>query len=83
MEFANSYLINLGNVKGPFERNQIYLFLEKVMLYKTEKKNLTISLNSNYDIPRPEIQYFSNVQTNPIIFEEKQENGRFILTRKQ
>lgn len=81
MEFSNDKLINLGNVNGPFERIRLYLFLEKKMFFKTEKKNMRIWLNKDYDIPRPNIEYTNFITNNSIRYEEIKDNKQFVLKR--
>ncbi len=81
MEFANEQLINLGNVKGPFERIRLYLFLEKVMFFKTEKKNLKIYLDKFYEVPRAHIEYFNPYDKSIILFEEQQVQDQFVLKK--
>lgn len=77
MNFANSHLINLGCVKGPFERIQLYIYLEKIMFFKTEKKNLRIHLDSNN---APLIEYQS--KDTHITFSEITTNDNYKLERK-
>lgn len=81
MEFANEHLINLGNVPGPFERIKLYLFLEKVMFFKTEKKNLTIYLDKMHEIPRAHIEYHNNYNGSIILFEEQNVQDQFVLKK--
>lgn len=81
MEFSNDELINLGNVNGPFERIRLYLFLEKKMFFKAEKKNLKIWLNKDYDIPRPSIEYTNFSNNKKVGFEEIKDNKQFVLKR--
>ncbi len=81
MEFANERLINLGSVKGPFERIRLYLFLERIMFFKTEKKNLTILLDKMYSIPRPHIEYINPYNGEQMIFEEQIEQDKYVLRK--
>lgn len=81
MEFASSELINIGNVNGPFERLQLYLFLERMLFFKTEKKALKIFLNTNIQNPSPCIEY-TNIHTGTTsIFQEQKENNQFVLKK--
>ncbi len=81
MEFSNDKLINLGKVSGPFERIRLYLFLEKKIFFKTEKKNLKIWLNREYDVPRPSIEYTNHLTNNSVRYEEVKDNKQFVLKR--
>ncbi len=83
IEFANKHLINLGKVNGPFERIKLYMYLERVMFFRFEKKNITIKLTNLSENPQCIISY--NTQENTMskieFIEKRQENGQFVLKR--
>lgn len=81
MDFANTHFINLGQVNGPFERIQMYLFLERIMFFKSEKRNIKIYLDTTFSIPRPHIEYINPNTGDIAIFEEQKEENQFILTK--
>lgn len=81
MEFANENLINLGQVNGPFERIRLYLFLERIMFFKTEKKNLIIRLDTIKSIPNVHIEYKTPYNGKSILFEEQKEQDKFVLRK--
>lgn len=81
MEFANAELINIGNVKGPFERLQLYLFLERMLFFKTEKKALKIFLNTETQEPSPRIEYNNLLSEKTSIFQETKEDNQFVLKK--
>ena len=81
MAYANENIINLGHINGAFERIRLYLFLEKIMFFKTEKRNISISLDKTYSIPRPVIEYTSPYQKGTVSFVEERTDGEFILAR--
>lgn len=81
MAFANTHFINLGQVNGPFERLQMYLFLERIMFFKSEKRNIKIYLDTAFSTPRPHIEYENPYTKEIAIFEERRSNNQFILTK--
>lgn len=81
MEFANDELINLGCVNGSFERNRLYLFLERTMFFRNEKKNIKISLNGITPEPTPQIEYIDFTTNSSTIFIERKENDRYVLEK--
>lgn len=81
MEFANENLINLGHVNGAFERIRLYLFLERIMFFKKEKKNLTIYLDTIKSIPSVHIEYKTLHNGKSILFEEQKEQDKFVLRK--
>ncbi len=88
MEFANDYLINLGCVRGPFERIQLYLFLENQLFFGFEKDNITIKIDKEDEEHRRLIDYcLTDKITNKIIYkagftEERKEDKTFVLKRR-
>lgn len=81
MIFSSNELINLGKVSGAFERIKMYLFIEKIIFFKQEKKNLKIWLNKKYELPRPNIEYTNFSTGNSVAFEEVEEKGKYVLKR--
>lgn len=81
MEFANENLINLGTVNGPMERKDLYLFLERILFFKGEKKNIRIFLNTLTPKPTPQIEYIDFVTDSSILFTERNENGKYVLEK--
>ncbi len=81
MEFVSENLINLGQVNGPFERTKLYLFLERIIFFKSEKRNLKIYLDKGFQIPKPVIEYYSARQGETSIYIEEKEMDGFILKR--
>lgn len=82
MEFANNELINIGNVNGPFERLQLYLFLERMIFFKTEKRNLSIFLNTKTtSVPTPCIEYTSFKTGETSTYQEVKEGNQFVLKK--
>lgn len=81
LNFANEHLINIGSVNGPYERIQLYLFLEKIMFYKREKRNLRICLNCNDETFKPQIGYMDHENNNTVSYQEANDNGKFVLKK--
>lgn len=81
MEFSSDNLLNLGKVNGSLERIRLYLFLERILFFKAEKRNLKIWLNQDYEIPRPQIEYISFDNGNSILYQEVKEDNKFLLKR--
>ena len=82
IEFASINLINLGNVNGAYERNQLYLFLERVLFFKGEKKNIKICMRQNNDNKISSIIGYKNPRNNHIIaYREEKDNNQYILKR--
>lgn len=81
MEFANEHLINLGSINGPLERNRMYLFLERTMFFKGEKRNIKISLNTLTSELTPQIEYTDFATNSSTVFTERKENGRYVLEK--
>ena len=71
MEFANDELINLGCVNDPFERNRLYLFLERTMFFRNKKKNIKISLSKLTPKPIPQIEYIDFITNSSTLFRER------------
>ncbi len=81
MEFANTHLINLGSVNGPFERVRLYLFLERIMFFKSEKPNLRIYLDQTKETPLMHIEYTNFYDGSSMLFEEEKKDNQFILQK--
>ncbi len=81
MDFASNHFINIGSVNGAFERLQLYLFLERIMFFKTEKRNLKIFLDTTFSIPRPHIEYTNPYTGTTAIFEEQKKDKQYTLTK--
>lgn len=47
LKFMNDFLINLGNVNGPYERVMLYLYLYTHLLDSSEKRRVNVLLNKN------------------------------------
>lgn len=83
MEFSNQELINLGKVNGPFERIKLYLFLERVLFFKKEKRNLKIWLNKDYEIPRAQLEYTNFNTGDSTLYQEIKEDNQYVLKRRK
>lgn len=81
MEFSSTHLINFGRVTGPFERLQLYLYLERMIFFKAEKKNLKIYLNSFNNKYFPQIEYTDYKHNTYSAYKEEQENGVYVLKK--
>lgn len=81
MEFSDENLLNLGQVNGLLERIKLYLFLERTLFFKFEKRNLKIWLNQDYEIPRPQIEYTNFNNGNSVLYQEVKEDKGFVLKR--
>ncbi len=81
MEFANDNLINLGTVNGPFERNRLYLFLERIIFFKNEKRNVRIALDTSTPNITPQIEYTDFSTGSSILYTEAKENGKYVLQK--
>ncbi len=81
MSFANESLINLGKVNGAFERIRLYLFLERVLFFKTEKRNLKIYLDTIQSIPKVHIEYKTPHNGKSILLEEQKEQEQYVLKK--
>lgn len=83
IEFSNQELINLGKVNDPFERIKLYLFLERVLFFKKEKRNLKIWLNNDYEIPRAQLEYTNFNTGNSALYQEIKEDNQYVLKRRK
>lgn len=81
MEFSDEELLNIGQVNGPLERIKLYLFLERMLFFRFEKKNLKIWLNQDYDTPRAQIEYTNFRNGKSVLYQEEENNKRFTLKR--
>ncbi len=82
MNFANDHLINLGQVRGPFERIKLYFFLERILFFKTDKKAISINLNLSTDTPKCNIGYCLNDSGKPdIMLQEESNDNEYTLKR--
>lgn len=83
MNFANQHLINLGQVNGTFERIKLYLFLERIMFFKNEKKNITIYLDRNFAVPKVTLEYHNPINNLTSCFvEDRSEDGFSLIMTK-
>lgn len=83
MNFANEHFINLGNVSGSFERLQLYMFLERILFFKSEKRDIKIYLDTAFSIPRPHIEYTNPYCGDRVIFEEQKKDGQYKLLKRK
>lgn len=82
MDFSNEQLINLGKVSGAFERIQLYLFLERTLFFRGEKKNIKICLDKTEDSYTPVIEYTDPIIGEVISYQEVLEENQFVLQKK-
>lgn len=81
MEFSRDELLNIGKVSGPLERIKLYLFLERTLFFKYEKRNLKIWLNQDYEVPRTQIEYTNFSNGNSVLYQEVHDDKKFTLKR--
>lgn len=82
IDFMNEHLINLGDVKGPYERIILYLFLERMLFFKNEKKNITIKLNKDGDTYYPFIEFYDHKSKQTTTYHEEDDGKQRILIKQ-
>ena len=80
IQFYNGSLINQGNINGPFERAQLYKYLNDRILNRSEKRYTKVRLIDSAENPHISIELI-NVAGN-IFYEEEKQNGEYVLTKK-
>lgn len=83
IEFINKYLLNKGQVNGPFERISLYLFLERMLFFKKEKKNILIKLVKEDLQYIPYIEYANHNKNQVSSYIEEEKDGNYTLVRKK
>lgn len=81
MEFANSNLINLGNVPGPIEREMVYTYIKRRLFSKNEKKKIEIYLTNNGNTLTPLIKYISPIENKSTTYIEEKKEDHYCLKR--
>lgn len=79
-QFYNDELINLGNVPGPFERAQLYKYLNDRILNRGEKRYTRVRIIDSIDNPHISIE--SEDYGKILLWEEEKKEGRYVLTKK-
>lgn len=80
LQFYNDELINLENVNGPYERAQLYNYLNDRILNRREKRFVKVKLIGgvdNYHVSFELINYEES-----ILYEEEKQNDRYVLIKK-
>lgn len=80
LQLYNGQLINQGKVNGPFERAQLYKFLNDRILNRSEKRYVKVRLVDGTFNPHISLELINLDRR--IFYEEEKENGRYVLTKK-
>lgn len=79
LQFYNDKLINLGNVNGPYERAQLYKYLNDRILNRTEKRFTKVRLVDGLDNPHISIELINYGEN--ILYEEEKQDSKYVLTK--
>lgn len=80
LQFYSDELINLGNVQGPFERAQLYNYLNDKILNRGEKRYVCVKIK-DWDT-NPHISIELKNQNKIIIYEEEKIENNYRLIKK-
>lgn len=80
LQFYNNELINIGNVHGPYERSQLYKYLNDRILNRGEKRFTKIRLLGGYENPHISIELINPEEH--IFYEEEKHDNQYVLTKK-
>lgn len=80
LQFYNDELINLGIVNGPFERAQLYKFLNDRILNRGEKRFTKIRLIDGLMNPHISIELIN--REGSTFYDEEKQDGKYSLARK-
>ncbi len=78
--FYEKELINIGNVNGPFERAQLYKYLNDRLLNHSERKYTKVCLIDINENPHIALELIN--RDGSILFEERKRDGKYVLVRK-
>lgn len=81
LQFYGDELINLGNVNGPFERAQLYKFLNDRILNRGEKRHTCVRIADWMDNPHVAIETEDYDKIS--FWEEEKRDGVYVLTKKR
>ncbi len=74
--FFNDHLINIGNVKGPFERTRLYYYLFNNLLSSNEERQIDIYLDDiEYEIANVYLKLHVNPSKYLLFREEKKDDN--------
>lgn len=79
LQFYSDKLINIGNVKGPFERALLYAYLNGKLLDRRERQCVTVKINENRNDPSLRIKVVRN--NNEASYQECFEDNKYVLKR--
>lgn len=79
LELYNSKLINIGNVKGPYERSLMYAYLNGKLLDHAERQSITVKIEGPNDDAHLSVSL--DKKDVHIKYEEQQEGQKFTLKR--
>lgn len=80
VQFYNSHLINLGHVNGPYERAQLYKYLNDRILNHSEKRHVCIRIEEWEQNPHISLR-LENKEGN-ILYTEENNDGIYRLIKK-
>ena len=78
--FYGKDLINIGNVNGPFERAQLYKFLNDRILNHSERKYTKIRLIDLNENPHVALELINRDENT--FFEEQKKDDKYVLIKK-
>lgn len=79
LEFYNDKLINIGQVKGPFERALLYAYLNGKLLDRRERQNINVKINEDRDDTSLKIKLVHG--KNEATYQECFEEDKYVLKR--
>lgn len=80
LHYYNEELINLGNVHAPFERAQLYKYLNDRLLNKGEKRFTKVRLTGGLENAYISIELIN--RDGSILYEEDNQNQKYVLIKK-
>ena len=79
LQFYNDKLINIGDVKGPFERALLYAYLNGKLLDHRERQGMVVKINEDRDDPSLRIKLVRG--NNEASYQECFEDNKYVLKR--
>lgn len=80
LQFYNDTLINLGNVNGPYERAQLYKYLNDRILNRSEKRFTKVRLIGGLDNSHISIELINHEGS--LLYEEEKQDSKYVLTKE-
>ncbi len=79
LQFYSEKLINIGHVKGPFERALLYAYLNGKLLDHRERQSITVKINEDRDDPSLRIRLIRG--ENEANYQECLEDDKYVLKK--